>query len=340
MPDSPLPWHRSQWQQLNERRAQGRFPHALLLTGPEGVGKSHFARQFAQSLLCNGPLATGQACGDCRACLLVRAGSHPDLSLVSPLEGKKSISVDQVRGVGHYLSPKPQYGRHKVVVVSPADSMNVNAANSLLKTLEEPNEGSVLILTTSRPAQLPATIRSRCQELRFGEVVQKEAAPWLKSQLEGDENPLTLLALAGGAPLKALRMADKELVSLRKDLFTGLERLAAQGADPISLANQWVKADTQRGLYWMYSWITDMVRLKATAAAPKISNEDMVQPLARLAAGASLQALLQQQERVVTVLRQEEQNLNLQLLLEDLLIEWRNCFAATKQRPFVQDDRI
>ncbi len=331
MQKSALPWHTSQWQQLNERRRQGRFPHALLLSGPEGVGKSHFARQLAQSLLCDAPLASGEACGQCRACLLINAGNHPDLSLVAPLEGKKSIAVDQVRGIGHYLSLKSQYGRRRVVVLSPADSMNVNAANSLLKTLEEPGEGTVLILSTSRPAQLPATIRSRCQALRFGEVVQREALDWLGQQLDSEPSPATLLALANGAPLKALRMADKSLVTLRQELFSGLVRLATQDADPISLSGQWVKADTQSGLYWMYSWITDMVRLKASDSPPKIANEDMAQQLATLAARTSLKALLQQQERVVVALREVEQNLNLQLLMEDLLIEWHNCFVTAKQ---------
>jgi len=325
--ESTLPWHLSQWQQLNECRRQARLPHALLLTGPEGVGKSHFARQFAQSLLCERPQVSGGPCGSCRACLLVNAGSHPDLSMVMPVQDKKNIGVDQIRRIGHELGLKSQYGRYKVVVIAPADSMNINAANSLLKTLEEPAKETVLILSTSRPAQLPATIRSRCQLLRFGEVAQEEALNWLVRQLDSNENPQTLLALANGAPLKALQMADKELVSLRQELFAGLATLAAQRADPISLANHWVKAGSQCGLYWMYSWITDMVRLKATASAPKISNQDMVQSLTELAATTSLKALLLQQDRVVVALRQVDKNLNAQLLLEDLLIAWRHCFA-------------
>ena len=332
---NPLSWQAPQWHLLNESRAQGRLPHGLLMTGPEGVGKSLFAHQFAQSLLCDGPQATGAPCGECRGCQLVEAGTHPDLSIVSPDEGKKNISVDQIRGVGNYLGLKSQFGRSKVVIVAPADAMNVNASNSLLKTLEEPTEGSVLILASSRPAQLPATIRSRCQEVRFGEVEKSVAFDWLRQNVTSDENPATLLALANGAPLKAAEMADKGLVSLRKELFEGLEKLASQQADPIKLASQWVSAGAHYSLHWMYSWITDMVRLKVTGSSAHIANEDMAQQLASLASQLTLNLLIKQQDRVLTALRQAEHNFNVQLIFEDLLIQWRRCFVARNRKTVV-----
>ena len=332
-----LPWQDSYWQQLNERRAQGRLPHGLLFSGPAGVGKARFARQFAQALLCDETTPRGTPCGHCRGCRLVEAGSHPDLSIVTLLRSKsdkekKEIGVDQIREIGHYFSLKSQFGRHKIVIITPADAMSVNAANSLLKTLEEPSQGALLMLVSDRPARLPATIRSRCQELKFGAVERQVALQWLAQTQESEIEPATLLALGNGAPLKALEMADKELVTLRERTLQGLMGLAAQEEDPLSLSEQWVKEDIKSILYWMYSWVTDMVRISATAGGSPLANEDVADELARIAARSSLPVLLEQQQRVVSALQRVEQNLNAQLLLEDLLIEWRRGFSTRKRK--------
>ena len=212
------PWQQSQWQILQQSRRHGRLPHAILLTGPQGLGKEEFALYFAQSLLCEQSGVDGEPCGQCRACLLYQAGNHPDVTVISPLEGKKNIGVDQVREIGQYLALKAQYSGHRVVVLTPAETMNVNSANSLLKTLEEPSPGTVLVLVTHRPAQLPATIRSRCQEIRFGTVTPEQGAAWLKARGNGADGEL-LLALADGAPLKAARFADDNMIQARLEWF-------------------------------------------------------------------------------------------------------------------------
>lgn len=328
---SLYPWQQSQWQNLQQSRRQGRLPHAILLTGPQGLGKQEFALYFAQSLLCehNGP--EGEPCGQCRACLLYQAGNHPDLALVSPLEGKKNIGVDQVREIGHYLALKAQYSGHRVVVLFPAETMNVNSANSLLKTLEEPASGTVLVLVTHRPAQLPATIRSRCQEIRFGSVAPELGAEWLKARGNTVDSEL-LLALADGAPLKAARFADDNMIQTRLEWFQALEALAKQGVDPIEIAAKQAKSSPGSSVYWLYAWSVDMVRLKSCQQPPQLANRDIQSRLLNLAERVSLKNLMLWQERVQAALREVEGNFNATLIMEGLLIQWQKMFAAAASR--------
>ncbi len=133
-----LPWHRALWRHTAARLQAGRMPHALLLGGPRGIGKHRFAEHLARAALCEAPDAQGGGCGQCRQCHLTLAGTHPDWRQVSPEEEGKDILVDQVRELTQHLGLKAQMGGYKVAVIEPADKMNMNAANCLLKSLEEP----------------------------------------------------------------------------------------------------------------------------------------------------------------------------------------------------------
>ncbi|MBI5040490.1 MAG: DNA polymerase III subunit delta', partial [Gammaproteobacteria bacterium] len=155
---SPYPWQDTEWAQLRARAAQRRLPHALLVTGPAGVGKCDFADAFARSLLCKHPAGDGSACGNCEACHLVRAGTHPDYLTVTFIEDKTQIGIDQIRELCRALALKSHAGGYKIAIVTPAERMTVEAANSLLKTLEEPTDNTLLMLVTEQPARLPATI--------------------------------------------------------------------------------------------------------------------------------------------------------------------------------------
>jgi len=330
---SLLPWQQSQWQRLQESRQQGRLPHALLLTGPQGLGKGRFATLFAQSLLCQSNNADATPCGQCRYCQLYLAGSHPDVSQISPLEGKKAIAVDQIRGLGQFISLKSQYAGHKLVIINPAEAMNINSSNSLLKTLEEPSAETVLLLVTHQPAQLPATIRSRCQEVRFGIGETAENRAWLAQQLPAGVDIDLLLSLAGGAPFRAIQLADEGLLEQRQTLFDSLGQLANLKLDPVSLASQLNKANPNWALLCLYFWTADMIRLTAADQAPaQLSNPDLHESLLKLANQVSLIGLFKLQDRIRQAQQELERNLNPALIMESVLMEWQNTFRIRKRK--------
>src|SRR5690606_14968084 len=171
----PLPWHAEAWTRLQAQIRRQALPHALLISGLPGLGKRRLAEQLAAALLCEAGRNELQACGRCRACRPLVQGAHPDLFVVTPEEEGRQVRVDQVRGLIDQLALKSQYGGYRVGLIDPADRMNAAAANALLKTLEEPPPGVVLLLVAARPSLLPATIRSRCQQLTLSPPPAEQA---------------------------------------------------------------------------------------------------------------------------------------------------------------------
>ena len=154
---SAMPWHDEHWQRLQARRERGALPHALLICRPEGLGKRAFAERFIRGLLCQAPEA-GEACGRCRSCLLLAAGTHPDRVTVSyglRKDGvqRSEIVIDQVRDLSARLAMSSQFGGWQVATLDPADALNAAAANALLKTLEEPAAQTLLVLVADAAAE-------------------------------------------------------------------------------------------------------------------------------------------------------------------------------------------
>lgn len=321
-----LPWQQDIWHRLQQARSRQRLPHALLFSGPEGVGKQDFALRFAQSLLCTSIDEAGQPCGRCRHCQLFQAGNHPDLQMIGPEEGSKSgeIKVDMIRALSDGASLTAKSGGHKLIIIRPADRMNSAAANSLLKTLEEPTSNTVLVLLTDRPSRLLPTIRSRCQRFTFTLPDRAQALTWLQGRIQHGD-PQTLLDLAGGAPLKALAVDDPEILEQYRIAFQAFLGLAQVRIDPVKLAEQWTKYDIKRLLEWLLGWVIDMVRLKACAAPPILFNRDQRQALQRLAEGLNSQRLQRFLAQVYELRNLADSNLNPQLMLERLLLEWQDC---------------
>jgi len=322
----PYPWQQGLWSGLVERLRAGRLPHALLLTGPQGMGKRHFADCFAHSLLCESPNEEGSACGQCRGCLLLAAGSHPDYLRVEPEEEGKVIGIDAVRDAAKFQALKSQYGRQRVIQLQPADRLNLNAANALLKTLEEPAGDTVLLLTTDRPMALLPTIRSRCQQIIFRPLsdTSPEIVGWLESRLPvGTPDVSTLLQMAGGAPLRAVALIEGEELELRASFLKELVSLEAGQLSPIKLAERWFQQGPQRVLPWLYSCLADMVQLKMVPTASRLTNPMQRQDLQALAEKVDLyflQALLLRvQERIGLLQGQANQ----QVIMEELLLAWK-----------------
>lgn len=199
--------HRPVVERLQAAFDGNRLAHALLFTGPEGIGKALAAKTLAGHLLCLDRTRPG--CGDCEGCRQVAAGSHADLSLLALAEGKKEIGVDVVRQLKRSLGIKATSGRCRIAIVDDADRLSIAAQNALLKTLEEPPPRALILLVTASPGALASTVRSRCQRVLFRPLGRDEVAAILEQRhgLPRDES-LELAATADGSPGKALRLRD------------------------------------------------------------------------------------------------------------------------------------
>ena len=180
------PWLLDHWQAIYSRHEQGKLPHALLFTGVPGLGKKQFVRFVAESLLCRDCSPTTGACGVCTSCTQLTAGAHPEFWTLLPEGASMNIKVDSVRDLVNWLQLSAPPGQYRAALIDQADAMNRNAANSLLKTLEEPGERAVLILSADRPGSLPATIRSRCQCTVLTLRDHTAAEQWLTEQAVSD----------------------------------------------------------------------------------------------------------------------------------------------------------
>ena len=175
---SPLPWHWREWEHLQEQFARGQLPHALLLVGGQYTGKSQLALALSRLLLC-AHAGTSFNCGHCQACELSASGSHGDFRWVEPGDRSRVIKIEQIRDLVRFSNKTAGFGLRKVIVLAPADSMNINAFNALLKSLEEPAKDTYLILVCHRMYGVPATIRSRCQILRLATPHTDTCLEWL-----------------------------------------------------------------------------------------------------------------------------------------------------------------
>ena len=174
------PWQMTEAEYLSSAYQSKTLPHALMLAGPLGVSKKHFAEQFAFFLLCSSPDA-GRACGHCKSCLLSLAGNHPDWTNIGPEEVHKAIRVDTIRMIHQRLQQTSQQGGNKVCIICPAENMNENAANALLKVLEEPPADTYFLLVVHQVSKILPTISSRTQRVNFSLPSANSIVDWLKS---------------------------------------------------------------------------------------------------------------------------------------------------------------
>jgi DNA polymerase-3 subunit delta' len=233
---------------LKQSLQQGRFPHAMLFVGPEGIGKRTFARKLAQALLCETTLeADLDPCGSCPGCVQVEAGTHPDFVEVRRPEDKHELPISVIRGLCQEFGLKPGRGIRKVAIVDDADDLNDEAANAFLKTLEEPPPNAVLILIgTSAELQLP-TITSRCRVVRFNALADREIAELLLEQGRANDasEAESIAALGEGSVRRAIDLADADLARFRRDLID--ELAGDRGFDPSAVAQRFLAFVNQAG---------------------------------------------------------------------------------------------
>ena len=240
MSAAPYPWLEPAWQRLVGAWQQQRLGHALLLSGRPGFGKKAFAQAFTALLLCEADAEPPQACGHCRGCTLLAAGNHPDFLHIAPLEAGKALLVDQIRELGDYFALRPHYRSTKIAVIEAADTMNRSAANALLKLLEEPPAGAVIMLVADRPSSLLPTVRSRCQQTALDQAEPAVLLDWLLTQDGASDaaQELEHLARAAGSPLGARRLASPKLAPLIDDLGEALAAVATGRQPPLGAAAQ------------------------------------------------------------------------------------------------------
>ncbi|MCE4071821.1 MULTISPECIES: DNA polymerase III subunit delta' [Pseudomonas] len=316
------PWQQGLWQQLSSRP---RHAHAYLLHGPAGIGKRALADNLVHFLLCQRP-AGNNACGQCKACQLLAAGTHPDFFLLEPEEPEKPIRVDQVRELVGFVVQTAQLGGRKVVLLEPAEAMNLNAANALLKSLEEPSGDTVLLLISHQPSRLLPTIKSRCVQQACPQPSAEQARAWLAGALpaESVETLDELLVLAGGSPLTALRLQGQGVREQRAQVVEGVKKLLKQQVAPGQLAESWNAVPLPLLFDWFCDWSLLILRYQLARDEEGLGLTDMrkvVQYLAEKSTQPKVLAmqdwLLLQRQKVLN-----KANLNRALLLEALLVQW------------------
>lgn len=316
MAESILPWQVSQWQQLVCADREGRLGHALLLSGPAGIGKVRFARALMAWLACESPEDDG-ACGKCRSCHF--GMDNPDVHIVEPPEGKKQIAVDQVRElVSLSTQTSHRTGGRKVILVQPADAMNINTANALLKTLEEPSGDTMLILVSSEPARLLPTIRSRCQQLQFPIPPESLARDWLKMSVGDAALCDACLRETGGRPLAAQNLFENDGLALRERCDSLLHGWI-EGTQSLSQVADGMK-DIE--LEFVFEWLAQRVHTLLTAAMS--GQAENVNALWRRWLDRDPREMLGYQKQLLEWRAQAQRGvaLNRQLTVESLLLGW------------------
>jgi len=317
-----------------------RLHHALLITGPEGVGKEWLARALAAALLCDAPGAARLACGGCAGCRWFSQNSHPDFRLIRPsadevsaddadapakaTKASRDIRIEQIRALAGFVEIASHRGGAKVVLVTPAEAMNGAAANALLKTLEEPSPNTYFILVCSRIYRLPLTVRSRCRQVPIRVPSTNETISWVADQTGVDsDRALEWLAFCGGAPRRAVEFGMAEQAATHRDL---LDIVASGDRDTLpALADRLQQHEPGNWTPVLHAWCVDLLRCKAGALPRYFPGE--TNRLGALAQRSDLQGLIGFESWMRQLGRLVTHPLNARLVAEDALSRYRAVFA-------------
>ncbi len=318
---SLYPWQESTWGILMKSLNSERLPHALLITGHDGLGKQELAEALVARVFCKQASDRQLACGGCGNCQLISAASHPDFVRLTVEDGKTRIAVQQVRDMITHLGMKSYRGNEKVALVYPADLMNASSANSLLKTLEEPSDGTLLILVTARPSRLPATILSRCQRVEIKPPGRDLGIQWLEKE-HGTADWGPALAFASGAPLKALELHNTGFAKRIIDLEKQIGAIVAGRSDPTAVASEWAGKDPQLCLEWLKVWAGYLIRGRSLGSLDIISGGADAKALKSFIQNIDLKMFFKYLDDVNRSFRLLETTVNKQSLMEAVLIPW------------------
>ena len=328
------PWQTQVWQHLNQD-AQ-RMPHALLLHGRSGIGKYDFARHFSQALLCADKNEQGFACGHCSSCNWFNDDSHPDFRLLSPeqeieaedepvstkkTKKKTQISVAQIRDLASFLSlSSHRSGGLRIVLIHPAEALNLASANALLKMLEEPADGVVFILVAHQVQRLLPTIISRCQKINMPIPDEAQAMAWLEEQ--GIVNAKQQLAYLEGSPIKVFtEQTQFNQLSEIWRLLAMANKLEPHIAAPALIANS-----VESGIIALQKWLYDLLAMRlGQDNRYHLAHADVLKVLAEK---VNLDRLFVLQKKCNELRKLALHPLNHELQMESLLLEYTRAFSA------------
>ncbi len=311
--------HQQQRQRLYAACDQQRVAHAYLFSGPEGIGKKLLALHFAGKLLCE----TAEGCARCQACRKVASGNHPDLSVL--ISDSSHLKIDQVRALQHFLLLRPLEGRYKVCLIDDADKLTVEAANALLKTLEEPQPGTVLVLISSRPEQLLPTIRSRCQQLRFNRLPRSQLSAHLSRTLDlPDAQAAVMAAVADGSFTRILGAHQEFYLKKRPEWIQTLSALTTTSTIGAFTLAQELRDEKDHLLDILDMFLTfyrDLLLCQRNMPPAELINQDLLPLISEQSRRLTLTQLLDRIEAVTTARKHLVRNVNPLLALEHMLLQ-------------------
>ena len=257
MSTTPLPsWFAAPCGEVNAAIAAGRLAHGLLLHEDPGAGGLDLARWIAQRVNCREP--NRAPCGECQDCKWIAAGQHPDVTVLTREEESQYIKTEQVRDLIADLGLTAHGRGYKVAIFDGAETLYANAAQSLLKTLEEPTDRTLLLLVTSQPSRLLPTVRSRCSKLRLVGPSREAAANYLEAA-RGAGPWAEALAATGAGPFSLMDADPAALAQMRNDTISTLQEISSGNIQPPAVAERWVKDDLSIRLSCLESWVTDRI---------------------------------------------------------------------------------
>ena len=306
--------------------------HAYLFSGPAGLGRRTLALRLAQALNCPHPVAPAEPCGTCQTCRQIERMQYPDLAVIQAEKEGGILKVEQIRTIRQSLVLKPYQGSYRVALFLRFQEANANAANALLKTLEEAPVYVVLVLTADAPEQLLPTIVSRCEVLRLRPLPVETVEAFLKERGAAPTDARLLAHISGGRPGYALRlMQDKDALKFRADRLEDLQKLlqstrrarfayAEKLTDRKNEKSEAKERLRETLLLWLSFW-RDVLLCRAGAQNP-LANVDRLAEIEALAGRLSLPEARRLVLAAEGAIDQLERNVNPRLLVEVLLLDW------------------
>lgn len=328
-------WLKKPWQELINRARKNRLPHALILTGPHGVGKTEFAQSLAKWLLCldENKSHQGEPCGQCHSCNLIQAGHHPDYIYVEPEGKSKQILIGQIREVNQRLTETPSISSSQVLIINPADVMNINASNAFLKTLEEPPGATRIILLSDYYGAIMPTIKSRCQRINLTCPSLQESQNWLAEQgfQNQAENQLALGQNAG-APIAALEFLQNSGLQAQRDWEASFISWMNRQTSLQSVVESWGKLELSHVLNLLYKYLLNWSKQAIGVSLNGLISQELYALFTAQSPNKDgLNALQKRLLELLVSVHAGAGNYNQTLLLESILLDLQAISSPNKE---------